>query len=110
TLEFFEKVGAKIVDSSVKKEREYDFSPFALQDALGAKDAKMTWIEYIKLRNLGIEPEEIAPKLINKARDMIDSNEGASKEDLNIKSDYPYNKSKRDFKNWDQTVLRTFYS
>lgn len=109
-VEFFDKAKVEIKDLREKKQVEYDFSPFAIQDALGAKDTKSVWIEYIKLRNLGIEAEEITPKLIQKARDMLASNFGASKEDLSIKSDYPYNKSKRDFKNWKPEVLKNFYS
>ena len=62
------------------------------------------------LRQVLGQPEEIAPKIIQKLRDMLAIMKGASKEDLNIKSDYPYNKSKRDSKNWPEKNLKTFYS
>ena len=109
-LEFFENINAEISDFREKKEFAYDFSPFALQDAVGGKSAKKSWIEYIKLRNQNIEAEEIIPKVISKLRDMLAISKGANKEDLNIKSDYPYNKSKRDFKNWEIKSLKNLYS
>jgi len=109
-VEFFEELRAKVEDLREKKGIEYNFSPFALQDAVGERNAKHAWIEYIKLANSGIEAEEIAPKVINKMRDMISINKGASKEDLGIKSDFPYNKSKRDLKNWKIEAAEKFYT
>ncbi len=108
-LEFFKKLGSKSFDTKDKKGIEYDFSPFALQDAIGMKSAKNSWIEYMKLRELNIEPEEIAPKIVSKFREMLAIIKGASKEDLGIKSDFPYNKSKKDLKNWDEVSLKNFY-
>lgn len=109
-LELFENSGAEISDYKEKKGFEYDFSPFALQDAIGAKSAKQAWIEYIKLREKGIEEEEIVPKIIQKLRDMLAIGKGATKTDLNIKSDFPYNKSKSDLKNWPLSDLLCVYS
>ena len=93
-----------------KKERVYEYSPFALQDALGARDIKKIWIEYIKLRTSGVEAEELIHKIISKVRDMAAISLGATKEDLNIKSDYPYSKSKRDLKNWEFEDLKNIYT
>jgi hypothetical protein len=92
------------------KERVFDYSPFALQDAIGKRSAKATWIEYEKLRLAGIEAEELIHKIVSKVRDMVAITMGVSKEDLGIKSDYPYNKSKRDAKNWKETELKNFYT
>src|SRR3989344_3299914 len=88
----------------------FAYSPFALQDALGAKNAKNTWLEYQKLRFMGIEAEEIVHKIISKVRDMTAITLGATKENLNIKNDYPYNKSKRDLKNWKLEDLKNLYT
>jgi DNA polymerase III delta subunit len=110
SLEVFENLKVEISDLREKKEYGYDFSPFALQDAVGERSAKHAWIEYNKLRKLGIEAEEIIPKIINKLRDMLSIARGVSKTDLNIKSDFPYNKSKRDLKNWPLPALKSFYS
>ncbi|MFA6269640.1 MAG: hypothetical protein WC657_00305 [Candidatus Paceibacterota bacterium] len=93
-----------------KKERVYEYSPFALQDAIGEKSAKKAWIEYEKLRFSGIEAEELIHKIISKVKDMTLIDLGASKEDLGIKSDYPYNKSKKDLKNWQPEDLKIFYT
>jgi hypothetical protein len=88
---------------------EYAYNPFALQDAIGEKSAKKAWIEYEKLRFLGIEAEELIYKIVGKARDMAAITAGASKEVLALK-DYPYNKSKRDAKNWKADDLKNFYT
>lgn len=108
-VEFLEILGAKVVDLKIEKKMEYDFSPFALQDAIGLKSAKNAWIEYQKLRQLNIEAEEICPKIVNKLRDMLAISKGAKKEDLGIKSDFPYNKSKKDLKNWTAPYLEELY-
>ncbi len=95
-------------DNSSK--REFGYSPFALQDAIGEKSAKKAWIEYEKLRISGIEAEELIHKIIGKVRDMTAIKMGASKDDLNIRNDYPYNKSKRDLKNWKIEDLENLYT
>lgn len=96
--------------SPEKKQREYEYSPFALQDAIGVRDAKVAWIEYIKLRAAGVESEAIIPNVINKVRDMLAIMRGASQEDLQIKKDFPYNKSKKDVRNWKEAELEYFYT
>jgi DNA polymerase III delta subunit len=103
----FDEKGEEVIE---KKPREYEYSPFALQDAIGAKDAKSSWIEYLKLRTAGVEAEAIAPNVISKARDMLAIVRGASQADLQIKSPFPYNKSKKDAKNWKETELENFYT
>jgi DNA polymerase III delta subunit len=95
--------------SKEKKERTFGYNPFALQDALGEKSAKKAWIEYEKLRLVGIDEEEIVYKIMSKVRDMAAIIIGASKEDLNLK-DYPYNKSKKDLKNWKEEELKNLYT
>jgi DNA polymerase III delta subunit len=95
---------------SDKKPREYEYSPFALQDAVGSKDPKSAWIEYVKLRMIGVEPEAIAPNVISKARDMLAILRGATQADLQIKNPYPYNKSKKDAKIWKESELENFYT
>ena len=97
-------------DSKQKKERVFGYSPFALQDAIGEKSAKKAWIEYQKLRLAGIEAEELIHKIVSKVRDMAAISMGANKEDLGIQKDYPYNKSKRDAKNWKEEDLKKFYT
>ena len=92
-----------------KKERVFEYSPFALQDAIGERNVKKIWIEYQKLRLQGIAPEDIIHKIVSKVRDMSAISQGASVEDLEIKKDYPYNKSKRDLKNWKKEELKVFY-
>jgi DNA polymerase III gamma/tau subunit len=89
-----------------KKERVFDYSPFALQDAIGERNIKKIWIEYEKLRLAGIEAERVIHNIISKVKDMLAISLGASKEDLGIKNDYPYNKSKRDLKNWEKEELK----
>jgi hypothetical protein len=93
-----------------KKEKAFNYSPFALQDAIGEKSAKKAWIEYEKLRFSGIGAEEIIFKILAKVKDMAAIGMGAEKEDLDIKNDYPYNKSKRDLKNWKAGELKHFYA
>lgn len=97
-------------ETKPKKERVYEYSPFALQDAIGEKNVKKAWIEYEKLRLSGIEAEDLIHKIISKVRDMAFIGSGASKEDLGIKSDFPYNKSKKDLKNWKIEELKNFYT
>jgi hypothetical protein len=91
-------------------EFEFAYSPFALQDAVGEKSAKKSWIEYMKLRLTGIESEKLIFQIAGKARDMLAIIKGATKEDLGIAKDYPYNKSKRDAKNWQEKSLADFYT
>lgn len=92
------------------KDFEFTYSPFALQDAIGEKSAKKIWIEYQKLRISGIEAEELVYKIIGKIRDMLAITKGATKEDLGMAKDYPYNKSKKDVKNWKPKELEILYS
>jgi hypothetical protein len=92
-----------------KKERVFGYSPFALQDAVGERNVKKIWIEYEKLRFAGIEADELIHKITAKIRDLVAINKGVGKEDLGLK-DYPYNKSKRDSKNWKEEDLRNFYT
>ena len=92
-----------------KKSFVWSFSPFALQDAIGDKNAKKAWIEYHRIRISRIEAEEIIHKIINKVRDMNMILSGAGAEDLNMK-DFPYNKSKEDLKNWKPEELKRFYT
>jgi hypothetical protein len=94
---------------SVGQEKIFAYSPFALQDAIGERSAKKAWIEYVKLRFTGIEAEDLVHKIISKARDMASIIAGANAEDLSLK-DYPYNKSKRDTKNWKIEDLKNFYT
>ena len=93
-----------------KKEKTYEWSPFALQDAIGARDIKKMWIENRKLVTDGISTEDIIHKIVSKVREMIAISFGASKEDLNIKNDYPYSKSKKDAKNWKIEELKKLYT
>ncbi len=86
----------------------YAYSPFALQDAIGARDVKKTWLEYQKLILSGIEAEELVHKVISKVRDMSAISKGASATSLGIK-EYPYTKSKKDLKNWKPENLQNFY-
>jgi hypothetical protein len=88
----------------------YTYKPFALQDAVGEKSAKKAWIEYMKLRTGGILAEDLIFKITSKARDMLAIIKGATKEDLGIAKDYPYDKSKRDAKNWQEKSLVEFYT
>jgi hypothetical protein len=97
---------------SEKKEKKdfFGYNPFALQDAIGERSVKKIWIEYVKLRLAGIEAEELVHKIISKVKDMTAIAMGAGKEDLGIKSDYPYNKSKRDARNWKTEDLKNLYT
>ncbi len=92
-----------------KKEKIFGYSPFALQDAVGEKSAKKAWIEYEKLKLSGVEAEELIHKIVSKVRDMTAVTMGANQEDLGLKN-YPYNKSKRDAKNWKREDLKYFYT
>lgn len=89
-------------------DKKYRYSPFALQDAIGSRNVKNIWIEYQKLILDGITPDEIVYNIISKVRDMVFISKGASVSDLGIK-DYPYNKSRKDLKNWDINELEVFY-
>lgn len=91
-----------------KKEREYAYSPFALQDAVGERNIKKIWIEYHRLRYEGIEAEDLIHKIISKVKDMVAIISGATSADLGVK-DYPFNKSKKDLKNWKEADLKKFY-
>lgn len=107
-LEVFQKAGAEIKDLKEKKERDWGYSPFALQDAIGERNIKNIWVEYQRLRQNGIESEDLVHKIISKVRDMSAIMLGATAIDLGMK-DFPYNKSKRDTKNWKAEDLKNFY-
>jgi len=93
----------------VKKPRVFGYSPFALQDAVGEKNVKKAWIEYEKLRLAGIGADEIIYNIVSKIRDMTAITMGADVGTLGIK-DYPFNKSKKDAKNWTEARLKNFYT
>ncbi len=106
----FEAEVAEENGSKEKKERIFSYNPFVLQDAVGEKNIKKMWIEYEKLRLAGIEAEELIHKIVSKVRDMLAISKGVSKDDLNIKNDFPYSKSKRDARNWKEENLKNFYT
>lgn len=88
---------------------EFAYNPFHLQDAIGEKSAKKAWIEYQKLKADGIETDELIHKILNKARDMLAAKRGATAKDLGLK-DFPFGKSKKDSKNWEDKDLEDFYT
>lgn len=101
----------EIIAPKPKQVSGFTYNPFALQDAIGQKSAKEAWVEYQRLRIVeNIEAEDLIHKITSKARDMLAINLGASREDLNIKKDYTYDKSKRDAKNWKPEGLKNFYT
>jgi len=106
---FSNEVESKDVDQKKGKSQIFSYSPFALQDAVGERNIKKTWIEYQKLLRQDVEPDELIFKVVSKVRDMLSIIKGASATDLGIK-DFPYNKSKRDTKNWKEKDLENFYT
>lgn len=88
---------------------EFTYNPFRLQDAIGEKNAKKAWIEYQKLKADGIEADELVHKILNKARDVLAAKRGAIAKDLGLK-DFPFSKSKKDSKNWEDKSLEDFYT
>lgn len=99
----------EIIEEKKTKEKVFGYNPFPLQDAIGDKSVKKIWLEYQKLRLLGIEADEVIHKIIGKIRDMVAISQGASKEGLGTK-DYPFAKSKKDLKNWQPKELLDFYT
>lgn len=102
--------GEEYLEPKKSKGKAFNYSPFALQDAIGEKSAKKAWLEYQKLRiaeNIGAE--ELIFNIINKIRNMLFISLGANKEDLDMK-DFPFNKSKKDAKNWKIDELKSFHT
>lgn len=96
----------------IKKEKEDTFkkgpNTFALADALGAKSPKDAWVEYMRLREEGMEPEYIHSSLVGKMRDML-AVQSATADELGIHP-FVYKKAKADFKNWNEDKLRETYA
>lgn len=92
-----------------KEEKFFAYSPFVLQDGVGEKNPKKAWIEYNRLRAEGILAEDLIHKIVSKVRDMALILAGAIATDLSMK-DFPYNKSRRDLKNWKTEDLKNFYT
>ncbi len=80
---------------------------FALPDAVGQKNAKKAWIEYIKARTLLLEPEMLHGSIVAKVRDMLFS-ERASAGELEMHP-FVYKKAKQDFNNWNREELQKLY-
>ncbi len=57
-LGFFERLG-EIKDFTIKKPVEKRMTSFAITDALGARDKKMSWVEFEKVRRDGGVMEEV---------------------------------------------------
>lgn len=99
-------------EAEVKKEKEDTFkkgpNTFALADALGAKSPKDAWVEYMRLREEGMEAEFIHSSLVGKMRGML-AVQGATAEELGIHP-FVYKKAKADFKNWSEDKLRDTYA
>lgn len=91
----------------VKEKSTENKSFFVLSDIFGGGDIKKIWIEYIKLRSVGIEPEVLCGMLIAKARDMLFAQKGSAL-DLGIHP-FVYAKAKKDFKNWQVEKLKKAY-
>jgi hypothetical protein len=67
----FEKVGAKISISELKKEQKEIFNNFLLADAFFQKDKIKLWIYYRQAVDLGVSLEELIGVLFWKIKDMI---------------------------------------
>jgi len=80
---------------------------FALPDAVGQKDAKAAWLQYILARKTGLEPEMLHANIAGKVRDMLLSAK-ASVEELQMHS-FVYKKAKSDFSRWNRQELQEFY-
>jgi len=89
------------------KSGKSDISFFALPDALGRKSPKDAWLEYIKARINGAEPEMLHSGLIGKVRDMLLTLK-ASAEDLEMHP-FVYKKAKSDLRNWSTEGLQELY-
>lgn len=104
----FEEISEKAPKAAAKKESFFGLNAFALQDAVGEKSAKKSWIEYQKLRFEGGEAEEIIYKIVSKVSGLSALAKGASKEELGV-SDYPFSKLKKDLKNWKPEELESLH-
>lgn len=66
-----EQAGAKLSESKSGKVAGESFNPFALSDAVLARDRKALWLEYQKLLALRLAPEEIFWKLVWPVKNML---------------------------------------
>lgn len=95
--------------SKKKGNKIFSYNPFALQDAIGERNIKKIWIEYIKLRLASIEPEILIYNILSKIRTMVAVKKGANRNNLDI-NEYSYNRSKKDAENWKRENLENLYS
>ena len=98
------------LETPKSSEKVFGYSSFALQDAIGERSVKKVWLEYQKLKAEDVLAEEIVHSMIKKMKDLSAINLGASKADLAIVKDYPYQKSKGHLKNWSTEKLKIFYT
>jgi hypothetical protein len=108
---FSQENSEEIVDDiqTKQKVRQFRYSPFALQDAIGEGDKKKMWIEYRVLVMDGIPVDELYFKIIDKARDMLAVKRGLDQGDLSIKHNFVWSKTLAHAKKWDEEKLEKFY-
>jgi DNA polymerase III delta subunit len=93
-------------EEHTKKAEERDFSGFALGDALGARDRRALWTEYMLARRSGSEPEVLHGTLTWAVRSMILASRCASADEAGMKP-FGYSKFKRFAKNYTPEELLT---
>lgn len=94
------------IEEHAKKAEERDFSGFALGDALGARDRRALWTEYMLARRSGSEPEVLHGTLTWAVRSMILASRCASADEAGMKP-FGYSKFKRFASNYTPEELLT---
>ncbi len=101
-----EKVQEYILPASATKQVSKNVSPFVLADALGRRDKKMLWAEYLAQRATGSVAEELHGLLFWQVKTMLAAASAPSAAAANLKP-FVYTKAKTSAKNFSSDELRT---
>ena len=108
-LQAFEKCAEKIQECSlplgITEKQKKIVSPFALADALGRRDKKMLWAEYLAQRATGSVAEELHGLLFWQVKTMLAAASAPSAAAANLKP-FVYTKAKISAKNFSSDELR----
>lgn len=99
------KQHAEKMEEFAREAQQQDRTIFALGDALGARDRKALWTEYVLRLRAGTEPEALHGTLAWAARSMLLAATTTSADEAGMEP-FPYGKFKRFARNYTNKELR----
>lgn len=97
--------GVKVNKFDLKEVKTKTFNPFAMSDALIARDRKQLWLNFEQARRAGLSVEEIYPTLAWQAKNMLLVAVSKPEDKLDLKP-FVITKAKQGLRNYSPSELK----